>query len=303
MDSVIAVDLGGTNVRVARVLRDGTIVSFQQTGVSGITEGTEIAATIADLIETVMVDSSPLAIGVSTAGPVDIRTGSVVHSPNMQAESISLVSPLLDRFQIPVHMLTDCKAGALGEHVFGCREDNLVYITVSTGIGGGVLQNGRILMGADGNAGEIGHLIVDTSYNLQCGCGGVGHWEAFCSGSGIPRFFELWCKTRKIDITPMTVAEILNRADAGDEPYVSFARELSRLNTCGLQAVICAYNPSVIVLDGPIALQHPSLFAGDVGIYLSKPKILFSKLQGRAPLLGAAAYAFQFSTLSPSAGL
>lgn len=291
MDTVVAVDLGATNVRTACIERDGSILQFDRETVAGIADGREITARIIDLIDRVSDGYHPHSIGISTAGPINLHTGCVEHSPNMRASSISLIPPLSKKFRCHVRMLTDCKAGALGEYTYGSGNgcENLVYITFSTGIGCGVLEQGKIVSGNDGNAGEVGHFIVDTSYPVMCGCGEYGHWEAYCSGIGIPKFFSVRYPKR----SGLSADEILTRANNGDEPYVSFARELTELNTRGLQSVICAYNPSLIVLDGPIARHHPELFSGNLDSYLHPPKMIVSTLTGNAPLLGAAAYAFQ----------
>ena len=122
---------------------------------------------------------TPNAIGISTAGPVNQKAGSVVGSPNMNCSEIFLRDPLASLFHIPAVMLSDCKAGAVGEYFFGGADTahTLVYLTISTGLGCGVIANGSLLTGADGNAGEVGHIVVDTRYNILCGCGGTGHWQ------------------------------------------------------------------------------------------------------------------------------
>ncbi|HJJ36733.1 MAG TPA: ROK family protein [Methanocorpusculum sp.] len=293
MRRVVAVDLGATNVRVARIREDGTLDDLRKETVRGL-EGDEITEKIATLIAETA-DRTCEAIGISTAGPVDLGRGCVVHSPNMHAAEIKLTKPLAETCGMPVKMLTDCKAGVLGEYRFGagksCR--NLAYITISSGIGCGVLEDGMLIAGADGNAGEAGHFIVDTAYNLPCGCGGNGHWECYCSGANIPKFFAAWCKRHDKPCSETRTEQILAKAADGAEPYASFAAEIKRFNAAGIQSVICAYNPERIVLDGPVALNHRWLFSDLKTSYLRRPELVFSSLDGNAPLLGAAAYAFE----------
>jgi len=294
-----AVDLGATNVRCAIMDENGGIFGYQREETANISSGAAVSAKIVDMIESAVEDSGEeiVSVGISTAGPVDLKSGSVVHSPNMQADEIFLTAPVSSALGVPAFMLTDCKAGAYGEYVFGGKSyaDTLVYLTMSTGIGAGVLSKGGIFPGADGNACEVGHFTVDTVYNLQCGCGGVGHWEAYSSGSGMPKFFAEWLKRRGADFgdAPLSSGQILFAARNGDAVCSEFVFEVSAMNSRGLDAVVCAYNPDVIVLDGPLAREYADLLIGDFGGYLRMPEVCVTELEGNAPLLGAGAYAFE----------
>ncbi len=292
-----AVDLGATNVRCAIMGTNGELYGHCRGTVAGLSDGEAISAKIVDMIESAVECSNvtPKAVGISTAGPVDLKRGSVANSPNMRANEIFLRDPILEALGLPTVMLTDCKAGAYGEYVFGGHSaaSTLVYLTMSTGIGAGVLQNGEVLQGSTGNAGEMGHCIVDTVYNLRCGCGGFGHWEAYSSGSGLPRFFSEWCRQRGISLPLATSEGILSAAREGDPRCLAFVEEVAEMNRRGLSTVVCAYNPDVIVLDGPLAREYSDLLISGVDGYLKPPKICVTNLGGNAPLLGAGAYAFK----------
>ena len=300
---VAAVDLGATNLRAGIVDKKGTIKAFAQTDVSGLTSGEEIRSTVCTMIGELKEKTgiSPKALGISTAGPVDLKTGSVVGSPNMKCERIFLSEPLEERFGIPVRMMTDCKAGVLGEYYFGGAKNaaTLVYLTFSTGIGAGVLERGKLLCGSNGNASEAGHFLVDTTWNLPCGCGGTGHWEAYASGTGIPNFFRVWSEDRiESETKPsMNAGQILYAADQGSPLCRSFCDELAKINGRGLSSVIAAYNPDMIVLDGPVVRNYPALIAKKMtecmDHYLTIPEIRLSALEGKAPLLGASVSAFK----------
>ena len=112
-------------------------------------------------------------IGVASAGPLDLREGAVVHSPNIGFDYIPLVKPLEDEFKVPVYLCNDCVAGVIGEKELGYGRGygNLVYVTLSSGIGGGVFVDNHLLIGKDGNAHEIGHITIDYEGKLTCGCG------------------------------------------------------------------------------------------------------------------------------------
>ena len=304
---VAAVDLGATNIRTGLIRQDGMVVAFSAEEVPENTcgDGSTVTEKIAAMISSMARESgvSPEAIGISTAGPVDQNSGSVVGSPNMQYSRIILRDPLADLFHIPAVMLSDCKAGILGEYFYGGAGSahTAVYLTISTGIGCGVIANGALLTGADGNAGEAGHFLVDTAYSLPCGCGGHGHWEAYASGSGIPKFFSAWhtAKTdgRCLTKSGITAGQILQAAEIGSPLCREFAEELAKINGRGISSVIAAYNPDLIILDGPIVRNYPSLIAGNmiphIEHYLRMPEIRITTLEGRSPLIGAAAAAFR----------
>ncbi len=300
---VAAVDLGATNLRAGIIDEEGKILAFSQNEVKDLQNAADIRLLICSMIEDLGEHAgiTPKAIGISTAGPIDLKTGSVVGSPNMKCEQIFLVGPLQEKFGVPVTMMTDCKAGVLGEYSFGGAKDaeTLVYLTFSTGIGAGVLERGKILCGSNGNASEAGHFLVDTTWNLSCGCGGFGHWEAYASGTGIPNFFRAWSEEH-IDAEPkpsMNAGQILYAAEQGSPLCRSFCDELAKINARGISSVIAAYNPDLIVLDGPIVRNYPALIAGKmteyIDHYLKIPDIQISALEGKAPLLGASVSAFK----------
>ena len=300
---VAAVDLGATHLRGGIVDEEGTIEAFSQNEVKDLISAADIRTLICSMISDLSKNSgiTPEAIGISTAGPVDLKTGSVVGSPNMKCERIFLSGPLQEKFGIPVRMMTDCKAGVLGEYYFGGAKDaaTLVYLTFSTGIGAGVLDRGKLLCGSNGNASEVGHFLVDTTWNLPCGCGGIGHWEAYASGNGIPNFFRAWGEDHiESDPKPsMNAGQILYTADHGSPLFSSFAEELAKINGRGLSSVVAAYNPDMIVLDGPVVRNYPVLIAKKMtecmDHYLTMPEIRISALEGKAPLLGASVVAFK----------
>ncbi|MDD4255401.1 MAG: ROK family protein, partial [Methanofollis sp.] len=175
--------------------------------------------------------------------------------------------------------------------------ENLVYVTLSTGIGGGAVVNGRLLLGQSGNAGEVGHLFVDAEYGCVCGCGYPGHWEAYASGTGMPRFFSAWVDEQEVvpSFDAATSAGILGAAERGDPLALSFMDALGRVNARALSDIVVAYEPGVVVLDGPLAQHHGALLIRHMlphlDRYLPLPRLAVSPLGGRAPLLGAAAYA------------
>ena len=307
---VVAVDLGATTTRVALFGSGGEILGRLTSPTLGSGDSPDlITRHLAGLIWRVLPGGrgpSPAAIGISVCGPIDHRRGSVVKPPNLPFGEIPLAGPLGAEFGLPVRLANDCHAGVLGEVVFGAGAgcQNLVYITLSTGIGGGVICNGRLVLGRDGNAAEIGHFHVDTTYNLPCGCGGTGHWEAYASGRFIPGFFARWCdqENRIKGETDISSAEgIFAAARRGDPVALDFMKALGEINGRGVSNVIVAYDPSRIILDGSVALLNEDLILSNllpwVDRFLPLPEIRLTALDGLAPLYGASVIARGYDTV------
>lgn len=293
-------DIGGTNTRVALVREDGLILSMERFKTPAGSDPNEIsaqvAATLSGLVGTPL--SGLYGIGVSVAGPVDMQAGCIMTPPNMPFDQVPIVSPLKNVFGLPVTLLNDCRAAVLGE-VFagGGREyQHVVYITISTGIGGGVYTNGKVLLGREGNAGEIGHFTVESKYSQRCSCGCFGHWEGCASGRGIPRFFQTWCRVHGHESHLTTAEEILIAASQGHPVALEFSDTLALVNSRGLSTVIVAYDPDIIILDGPIVTAHREIVVNSaikyLDTYLKTPEIVVSPLGGNAPLLGVASAVF-----------
>jgi glucokinase len=303
----IAVDLGATNTRVGLVNEEGSIkekITAPTPGAPLTAEG--VGAFLVSLIRQLQSEAHPpvVGIGISAAGPVDIHQGLLVNPPNIPIRNIPLVEPLQRAFGIPVYLANDCHAGVIGEAYFGDGSgiENLAYITISTGIGGGILSGGKLLLGTKGNAVEIGHFLVDTSYNLVCGCGHPGHWERYASGRFLPDFFRAWStKHGHAQEERYSSAQDLFRAADRNEPVVlAFLEELGTINGRGLSDVIVAYDPERIVLDGSVILsntQHilPAMIR-HTDRFLPLPEIHVSQLHGDAPLLGASILASGYQT-------
>ena len=230
-----------------------------------------------------------------------MKRGGPTHSPNIPFAFIPLVKPLQKKFSCPVHLLNDANAAVLAEKYFGAGKHakNLVYVTLSTGIGGGAIVDGNLLLGKGGNAAEIGHMIVDTSYDLLCTCKkGVGHWEALASGTNIPRFFQAWAqKTKRSQSLSFGVAkDIFAEANKGNHIVLEFLDELAKVNARAISNIIVAYDPELITIGGSVALNNPQFILDGINKYvdhlLKLPKIQITKLGEDSGLLGAGAAVF-----------
>jgi glucokinase len=217
----------------------------------------EVAADVADAIT---------GIGVSSPGPVDPRTGYVVEPPNLGPafRDIPLAPELGKALSLPAFLDRDTNVAALGERAFGAARgyDDFIYLTVSTGVGGAIVTNGRILHGPDGLAGELGHVPV-TLDGPRCGCGGIGHVEAYASGAGLAKLARaiveegrsgfLAERARTNPDGVLTAVDVSAGEHAGDAACVELMTRARRAVAVGCVGYINAFNPHRIVIGGSIA--------------------------------------------------
>ncbi|HEY2888801.1 MAG TPA: ROK family protein, partial [Candidatus Limnocylindrales bacterium] len=193
---VLALDLGGTLIRAAVVQSDGSRLARVETE-TPIEEGpAAIVRTCREVLDQARA-SAPAnlakaiaGIGISSPGPVDPSRGIIVEPPNLgpQFRNVMIAHDVGQAHGLPTFLERDTNVAALGEHAFGAARgvDDFIYITVSTGVGGAVVSGGRLLRGPDGLAGELGHVPVSMT-GPRCGCGGIGHVEAYASGTALAR--------------------------------------------------------------------------------------------------------------------
>ena len=305
----IGVDLGATNIRVA--LGDGTGIKkriIEKTdklhGPSGISEQ------IVSMIRRIGVEKV-YAVGIGSIGPLDRSRGRIMNTPNLPFKDIPIVKPISDDIGLQVRLLNDCCAAVLGEHIYGAGKStrNLVYITFSTGLGGGAMVDGHLLQGKDGNAHEIGHLTIDANSELVCGCGCRGHWEAYCSGSNIPNYARLLVQSREAEVkfeqtirnsnNLNSAVEIFSKANEGDALASWIVERIGEVNAVGFADVINVYDPELITVGGSMAIENPDLIIKPILRRVSThtinrlPKIMITPLSRDAVLYGALALAMQ----------
>lgn len=301
-----AVDLGATNVRVAscsssRLVKKISENTDRASGPKGI------ATQIIRMIESFGVDDLE-AIGVGSIGPIDLSMGCIKDTPNLPFDTIPVVEPLTKAFQIPVDLMNDCSAAVLGELEFGAGRGlrNLAYVTLSTGLGGGAIVDGHLLVGKDGNAVEIGHLTIDPESPLVCGCGCKGHWEAYCSGNNIPNFARLLLEEEERglfieltggDASGITVESLFEAARRGDPSAIYVVSEIGKVNAVGFADIVNAFDPELITVGGSIALRNPELILKpiieniDRHLINRRPEIMITPLGEDIVLYGALALA------------
>ncbi|MEM1964736.1 MAG: ROK family protein [Candidatus Caldarchaeum sp.] len=289
----IAVDVGATYIRFGLV-QNGAILRrlIYRTPASKNGLATIFGQAFKILHQTGA--TTKTAVGIASIGPLSVRRGVIQRPPNLGLAEVNL-REIVERFHRaePV-ILNDCTAAALAEKTYGPHRgcDNLVYVTISTGIGGGAVVDGNLLQGKDGNAVEIGHLVVEYTSRVRCGCGGRGHWEALCSGKGLPNLAsevygrKLWQDSR----------QIFSAAKHGDKRAVLVIRKMTELNAAGFASVINAFDPEIVVVGGGVALSHPRETVVNAVKHMKKyqmlrAKVVLTSLGPDSPLLGAGAAA------------
>lgn len=311
-DIVIAVDLGASRLRVALFDKNCNLLSKVEVRTPRGGDELTIPNAIVSLIKSVTSAEQlrgAIGVGVGSIGPLDVKQGAVVNPPGVPFKRIPIVSTLSEALNLPVCLLNDCAAAAWGEKHYGAGKevDNFVYLTFSTGIGCGAVVDGRLLFGKDGNAHEVGHFVIDVEGRLVCGCGRRGHWEAYCSGTGIPKLAKLIASKvgeevlMKSKVFPLLKSgrldakSIIDAAREGDELASIVLEEVAKLNAIGIANVINAYDPSLVTVGGSVALVAFDLIVEKAIPYLGEfavnalPKVVKTPLGDDAVLIGAAA--------------
>ena len=285
------VDLGATRLRAAVGDAEGAVVGRAERstpGASGIAVTEAVLETVRTACDRAAVTpASVQAVGVGSIGPLDLAAGTVERPANLPVERVPLRGPLSELVDGPVYVHNDTTAGVIGERYYSARApDDMVYLTISSGIGAGVSVDGRVLRGWDGNAGEVGHHVVDPAGRLTCGCGRAGHWEAYCSGANVPRYARLLAADHPAEATdsPLPLEAPFPSTDGGTErfdpsdpesrpefeaPAVfeaasegdAFAgRVLERVadwNAVGVTNVVHSFAPLAVYVGGAVALNNP----------------------------------------------
>lgn len=288
----IGLDVGATKIAAGLVVKQGKILK-KKILKTEVWKGKKVILTnINKAIESVW-KPKVQAIGIGMAGQCETKTGTFLSGPNFPKNfrNIKIKKILESKFKVPVFLDNDARCFTLAESIFGVGKNykNIIGITIGTGIGSGVIIDGKIYRGKNNTAGEIGHQTLDTSPPFRCSCGRRGHFEALVSGKAMINFYKhLTGKTK-------STFEITKLAKRGDKTAQNVITLLSKYLTLGLANVIHIFNPEIIVLGGGLAqieeIWQPALknLKKEL-IYksLRQTKIIKSKLKDKAGILGAA---------------
>jgi glucokinase len=305
MSGILAVDIGGTQIRAALYPQEG-ITPTRIQKIPTISGNEAAFDRMVMVIESVRLNERLDALSVAAASPIDPFTGTVINATNIPGWiDFPLREMLVDHFHVPVFIGNDANLAALGEWKYGAGQghNHLLYLTISTGIGGGVISNGCLLEGAHGMAAELGHITVLPDGPL-CPCGQRGHLEAISSGTGIARFISAEMNNGRSSLlsgkTNITAREVAEAANQGDELACEAFQRAGKYLGLAVADFLHIFNPTIIIFGGGVsrsgsllfnpvqaALEHSLMTPA----YLQDLKITEALLGDDTGLLGALAYA------------
>lgn len=273
MGYVVGVDLGGTQIRACladtdgNILREAKQLTLAKEGLQPVLG--RIKEAIAQVLHGTPI-AEVLSIGVGSPGPLDPRTGVVIAPPNLPGwRDVPLRDILAQEFGLPVFVNNDANVAALAEQRFGAGRgcSDIVYLTISTGIGGGIICGGQLLLGAHGLAGEPGHITVEPA-GPRCNCGNVGCLEAMAAGPAIARrALELIHEGQSsrlsavvksgVELTAEMVGEAAREGDGVALRAIAWAAHYLGI---GVLSLIHIFDPERVILGGGVSKLGPLLF-------------------------------------------
>ncbi len=307
MDKIIGIDIGGTKVAIGRADINGNLED-------SVRFPTNVARGYKAIVEEIIEKTAALnkgysirAIGIGCGGPLDSKRGRILSPPNLPGwDDVPLVEDIKSAFNLPVYLENDANAAALGEFHFGAGKDvsNMVYMTLSTGIGGGIILNNKLIHGVRDSGGEVGHQTILPDGPL-CNCGNRGCLEALSSGTGIARMFREklasgrtsivtdWVK----DLEEISAKIIADAAKVGDPLAREVWDSAIYYLGIGIANIITIISPEMVVLGGSLTKYGEELFIKVREIVkervrlvpIDEVKIVPAKLGDDVGILGAVA--------------
>ena len=272
---ILGLDIGGTKCAVITAEWDGTMIRLLKKDKCSTDHSITPVQMIEKLINMAdgILEGKPEAVGISCGGPLDSKKGIIMSPPNLPGwENVKIAEQVGNHYKVPVRVQNDANACALAEWKFGAGKgtDNMIFMTFGTGMGAGLILNGKLYSGTNDNAGEIGHIRLDRFGPV--GYGKSGSFEGFCSGNGIAQLgymmalekaqvgeYPMYFKkgyTRE-DVTAKTVADA---ADQGDQTAMEVYRICGEYLGRGLSVLLDLLNPEVIVIGSIFARSHHLLW-------------------------------------------
>ncbi|HET9495609.1 MAG TPA: ROK family protein [Chloroflexia bacterium] len=278
---LIGIDVGGTKILGVHADERGTVLDELRVATRAERGVEAVIERIARVVEKLTPAGGVAGIGIGMPGPLDHVKGEVYSPPNLPGwVNVPIVKLLRERLalaeNVPLVLVNDANAAALGEYVYGAgservlgrRIHNLVYFTISTGIGGGIIADGRLLTGANGLAAEMGHMVVDA-FGRMCNCGNIGCLEAMASGTALAREAAvLVASTRETlidtlaggDPDKVTAELVSEAAREGDPLALELMEREGKLVGMGVVSAVHIFNPELVVLGGGVTNAGDLLF-------------------------------------------
>ena len=312
---VLAIDIGGTNIRTAivsdkyQIITKKECLTLADEGPQSVIE--RMLSAVDHLLGNVSL-SQLHSISIAAAGAINVEEGVVTLSPNLPGwHDVPLRDIVAKKYGINTFLINDANAAALGEHRFGAGRgiNNLIYLTVSTGIGGGIIIDNRLYSGECGGAGEIGHMTIDVN-GPRCSCGNIGCLEGLASGTAMAKDArrrindgESSSLTEMVGsrIENITAKEVEMAARNGDSLALEVISQAGTYLGVGLVNLVNIFNPAMIIIGGGMAKMRDLLLnpARQVVRERAFPlaaqavRIVPAQLGDDAGVLGAAIYALQ----------
>lgn len=267
---MVGIDLGGTKIAAALFDSKGTVLKRELMETAGARTAKEVVQRMIDMIRSVSEGRPLTGVGLASPGAVNSQDGIVIHGTNLpEWDNVPLKHWMELELGVEVKVVNDANAAAWGEYVRGAGKgaDNMVYVTFSTGIGAGIVIDGKLLLGKNSFAGELGHNIIDPN-GTECSCGRFGCWEVFASGTAI-RDMAL----RSMESRPSMITELANingekitsrhvfEAMALNDPVAVEVIDRSiHYMALGLANAVHTFNPDRIVIGGGVSKAGDLLF-------------------------------------------
>jgi glucokinase len=261
---VLALDIGGTKLAAGVVDRSGRVHSFVVEPSAAERGPDEVLPRLFDLGRRAVAESGTEwqaieAVGIGCGGPLDAERGILIAPPHLPGwHDVPVTALAQAAFDRPATLENDATAAAAAEHRYGAGVgvQNMVYLTISTGVGGGVVVGGRLYRGANGNGGELGHVTVDWHGRPCKGCGRRGCLEAYVSGTSIAE------RAREAGLAFATAEQVAAAARAGDAGAVPIWDETVEALACGLTSIVNLFEPELVVVGGGVARSGEQLLGG-----------------------------------------
>lgn len=259
---LIGIDLGGTKIAGAITDLKGNIIKESIIKTMAEYGDRSVVLRIINLIEDLIINSGKAledikAVGIGSPGPLDPEGGIIITTPNLPFKNFDIVTPIKEKFKVPVFLDNDANIAAIGEYILGAGKGtkNMVYVTISTGIGGGAIINGKVYRGNTFNALEIGHMTLLPD-GPKCNCGNYGCFEALASGTAISRrakeAVESGRDTSLLNYDEITSYEVFKEAEKGDSVARHVIDSSLEYIGIGISNIITSFDPEVIVIGGGV---------------------------------------------------
>jgi len=316
-DLVLGIDIGGSKILTAVVDSQGEMLSSDESITHAIKGSEAVIQSILDSAHRALEQagatiSEICAIGVGAPGISNPEAGILFTSPNLPGwRDVPLRDIMQEKLGKKTFLTNDANAAALGEFYFGAARGtrNFIYITLSTGIGGGIIIDGKIYTGAIGAAGEVGHMTIDDNGPI-CNCGNKGCWEALASGTALSREAKLRIKEgvrtsilkyAEGDVEKVTAQVIHSAAEQGDNLAKELIAQTGYYVGVGLANLINIFNPELIIIGGGLSnigdmLLQPALKTAGERAYkeaFQAVRFASAELGRNSGVIGAAAFALQ----------